>query len=1033
MRAKSVWSSVIRHSPLILAGLFLARVALEATQRPWPGVLIATVGLLAALGGLALGRRLAPRSGSLFIVHWPALLLLVYVLWPRRDFFVAGSVAVLAALTWLFSRTPSPPHFPSSPPRWAERLADGVTFTIALAVYVATAASDVLPADAGEFQLVAALLGVAHPPGFPLYTLVGHLFIRLLPWWGTPAYRLNLMSGVLAAGTLVLVARTARLWARRLQAPPLVAIAGGLAAALALGSATTFWAQATIASKRPFTTFFAALAFYALSRFANADEPQEADRSLVLLGLALGLGLGHNLLGFVPILFVAIYVLLVNPRLVVQPRRWWRPALAGLAGLLPLAYLPIRGAAGAVLAPEGLDTLPGFLHHVLARGFSGDMFAFANSTDLPHRLALLPTLFLFQFNLVLLVAALLGLLGLLRRDWRLFVLLAGSLALHTFVTITYRAPQTVEYLMPAYLPIAVAVGLLPSLTLPHFHTPTLPRASTLLCSLVLWAGLFNGWAHAASFIELAGDYTARETVGPLLEQAPAGALILADWRWATPLWYLQQVEGLRPDVEVRYVYPVAGEESEEEYWETWQRHVQEADPGRPLLLTRFYEFPGYTAEPWEAGFLVRPRPVTKPIAPLTPVEFTFGDQVQLLGYSFHPSPRRGGVGGGIQFPPSPNRGGVQFHPGQVVEIVLAWQPAGPLDTPPSFTLRLVDGEGRDRAQADRALSTDSAPGEVRFERLTLPLYPTLPPGQYRVTLGAYIVTDAGFETLPVDDGETAVTLSDLELAPPSCDSRFAIRNLQSAPFTLHRRIVPFVGGPTLVGVDYDRSAPDVLRIYLHWQCRPDRFSGTCQVWQARVRTADGLEATAPLSPVPMGAYQTIGMDLPGLVDGDGPLWLTLTDARGERGWAAGPWGWAVDEVRLPAPAPDARFVLLGDEMAVVGATAHSAAPGETMAVDVRLVALHPLTSDDATSVRLMDADGRWLAHHDMQPGLSAVPTLKWIRGSRVVDRHLLPIPVDFTGGEVWATLVAYERFRMAPLPPMDGRFSEVPLGTWPLP
>jgi len=100
---------------------------------------------------------------------------------------------------------------------------------------------------------------------------------------------------------------------------------------------------------------------------------------------------------------------------------------------------------------------------------------------------------------------------------------------------------------------------------------------------------------------------------------------------------------------------------------------------------------------------------------------------------------------------------------------------------------------------------------------------------------------------------------------------------------------------------------------------------------------------------------------------------------------------------------------------------------------VTLAALHPLTSDDATSVRLMDADGRWLARHDMQPGLGAVPTLKWIRGSRVVDRHLLPVPEDFDGDAVQAALVAYERFREATLPPLDGRFGEVPLGTWPQP
>lgn len=104
-----------------------------------------------------------------------------------------------------------------------------------------------------------------------------------------------------------------------------------------------------------------------------------------------------------------------------------------------------------------------------------------------------------------------------------------------------------------------------------------------------------------------------------------------------------------------------------------------------------------------------------------------------------------------------------------------------------------------------------------------------------------------------------------------------------------------------------------------------------------------------------------------------------------------------------------------------------------VAVDVTIVALRPLVSDDGTSVRLIDGEGRWLAAHDCQPALGAVPTLKWIGGSRVTDRHLLPLPEDFGGGEVRATLVAYERFRMTALPPMDGRFSEVPLGTWDLP
>lgn len=980
-------------------GLFVARVALEATRHPWSGVMVVALGWLAALGGLALGRWLAvwrPACGAVGgrVRLWPALLLVVYVLWPRRDPVAAASVAVLAGLVWLLGGERT------SLPRWGAPVADGATFVVALIAYVATAAPDVLPADAGEFQLVAALLGVAHPPGFPLYTLVGHVFVRLFPW-GTPAYRLNLLSGLLAGGTLVLVARAVRLWAGRLGARPGLRVACGVAAAVALGTATTFWAQATIANVRTPAVFFAALALYGLARFASATSRQQADGALLLLGLALGLGLCH----YPPLFFVALffvgYLVLVDPRLVVQPRRWWRPVLAGLSGFLPLAYLPIQGAREAPLAPEGLDTLAGFLHHFLARGFAGDMFAFATAEALPHRLALLPTLFPFQFNLLLLAGALLGLLGLLQRDWRLFVLLAGSLVLHTFVSITYRAPQTVEYLMPAYLPVAIGIGLLPCL-LSTFHI----RVSACLCALLIWAGLLNGWAHGPSFVELAGDYTARRAAQPLLETAPAGSLILADWRWAMPLRYLQQVEGLRRDVEVRYVYPVAGED----YSDVWLHRIEEADPGTPVLSTHFYQFDGYTTEPWETGFLIRPRPVTQPQASLVPVGSTFGGQVRLVGYSLR------------------ERG---FSPGQTAEFVLAWQPVGALESPPSFTLRLVDGEGRHVAQADRALGSGAIPGEVRFERLVLPLYPMLPPGHYQVRVGAYIVTGAGFETLPPAEGETEAVLTDLDLVPRACHLQSANQrtgesaNRQLPLFTLHRLSVPFVAGPELVGVDYDRSVSDVLRVYLHWR-------GPIEAgWQARVRAAGGAEAAAPLPSLPAGACQTVAVDVQS--PGEGGVWLSLVDERGHRARAAGPWGWSVGQVRLPIPVPDARFVPLGDEMAVIGATARSAAPGEAMAVDVKLVALRSLTSDDATSVRLSDGEGHWLATHDCQPGLGAVPTLKWIRGSRVTDRHLLPLPEDLTAGEVQATLVAYERFRMTSLPPMDGRFDQVPLGAWALP
>ena len=75
---------------------------------------------------------------------------------------------------------------------------------LSLAAYVRTLAPSVLPADSGEFQLAAPLLGVAHPTGYPLFLLAGWLFSHLAPV-GDPAFRISLLSALFSAATVGVV------------------------------------------------------------------------------------------------------------------------------------------------------------------------------------------------------------------------------------------------------------------------------------------------------------------------------------------------------------------------------------------------------------------------------------------------------------------------------------------------------------------------------------------------------------------------------------------------------------------------------------------------------------------------------------------------------------------------------------------------------------------------------------------------------------------------------------------------------------
>src|SRR5512139_3231543 len=148
------------------------------------------------------------------------------------------------------------------------------------ALYLFTLVPSALPADNGEFQLVAWKLGIAHPPGYPLYTIVGWLLSR---FFAAPAFALNLLSTILAAITLAIVSRTVRTLTGSITA--------GILAAALLGVSTTFWAQATTANIRMPAAFFTALCVSLLVTWSRSQAAkdrgsgiteQEPDRPVAL-------------------------------------------------------------------------------------------------------------------------------------------------------------------------------------------------------------------------------------------------------------------------------------------------------------------------------------------------------------------------------------------------------------------------------------------------------------------------------------------------------------------------------------------------------------------------------------------------------------------------------------------------------------------------------------------------------------------------------------------------------------------------------
>ena len=199
-------------------------------------------------------------------------------------------------------------------------------FALALGLYRAGMAPGLLWGDSAEMQCLAAAGGVAHPTGYPLFTLVAHSLVTIVG--RDPAFLTNLFSGLFAAATLALL--TAFLLARGVRTPAAVA------AALAWGTSFTFWSTSQRAEVYSLATVMALAGLWC----ALAALERGTRRPRLAAGFLFGLTLaGH--MAFAPFVMVAGLVLAWRvPRAGVA---WIADELALLGvfllGLSPYLYL----------------------------------------------------------------------------------------------------------------------------------------------------------------------------------------------------------------------------------------------------------------------------------------------------------------------------------------------------------------------------------------------------------------------------------------------------------------------------------------------------------------------------------------------------------------------------------------------------------------------------------------------------------------------------------------------------------------------
>jgi len=489
-------------------------------------------------------------------------------------------------------------------------LAAATASALVFVLYLVTLAPSTAMWDTSEYIAAAYTLGLPHPPGNPFFVLLGRFF-AILPIAPNVAMRINILAALCSAGAAgmwfliterVLVGWLPERWQR---------IVGGSLAALLGATAFTVWAQSVVNEKVYTVSLFGlALGSWLIVRWCDDPDGPKADRILVLIAYLSGLGYANHMAGFLALPAVAAAVVIRRPATLIRWRLLLAIAGALLLGMTPFLTQPIRAGYFPAInegEPTGCATRIGSGCTLSKATYDRFMYNFnrgqygkpaLNDRQAPFTVQIGMWWLYFRWQwlrdpfdshaaLQKMLATLFLLLGGLggyvhwKRDRKSFsyfgpLMLMVTLALITYMNFKYGSSQAPDlgdtvprevrdrdyfYLWSfSAWSVWAALGLVfvwetvaalvgsekarvggEALELPR-------RRSWYLATPVLAIALvplFGNWQSASR----AGQTDTADFAGDLLNSVePYGILITSGDNDTFPLWYAQEVEGIRRDV-----------------------------------------------------------------------------------------------------------------------------------------------------------------------------------------------------------------------------------------------------------------------------------------------------------------------------------------------------------------------------------------------------------------------------------------------------------------------------------------------------
>jgi len=400
-----------------------------------------------------------------------------------------------------------------------------IVFLLPFIIYVSSLNQTISLGDSGEMVTAATTLGILHPPGYPLYPLLAHIF-TFIPF-NSPAWRVNLFSAFAGALTvLFLYLLIYRVTSSRLAA---------LGASWLLAFTPTFWSYANYAKGYVPFAFLLSILFY-----LKVVSTNKAISALALVaGLATCIYMQFMLL-LIPVLIIFVFTRINYLKLL--------PLF--LIGLTPYLYLPLRALHDPYLNWCNPCTWGGFCEMILKKGYTWELGQ-AGLIQSLNQVKLFFALMIKDFTVIGVALGSLGIgIGLTRKRkgswfWLIswIVLWGGVCFLSHFPIGEYTEKIMKGFFIPSYLLFTYWIGV----GISFFKKIGQESFKLFLIVTLIFLLIIVRYPQC----NRRGEEFASEYGRNVLVSLPFNSIIITHTDDCSfPLYYLQSAEKLRPDVKI---------------------------------------------------------------------------------------------------------------------------------------------------------------------------------------------------------------------------------------------------------------------------------------------------------------------------------------------------------------------------------------------------------------------------------------------------------------------------------------------------